>query len=68
MKKSIFNYFEKEYLPGKKNTLVKIIDESLDGKEKYGNLFPDECLDVLQNNNLSKVISMSSGINTTTSM
>jgi len=42
------NYFEKEYLPGKKNTLVKIIDESLDGKEKYGNLFPDECLDVLQ--------------------
>jgi len=50
------NYFEKEYLPGKKNTLVKIIDESLDGKEKYGNLFPDECLDVL--NNITKLISM----------
>jgi len=41
------NYFEDEYLPGKKNSLVKIIDESLDGKERYGNLFPDECLDVL---------------------
>jgi hypothetical protein len=41
------NYFDKEFHPKKKNGFVKVIDQQAEGIERFGNLFPADCLDVL---------------------
>lgn len=41
------NAFEEEFKIRKKNKFVKIIDESVKGQARYGNLFPSECTAVL---------------------
>jgi len=36
--------FEPEFVPSKQNSFVKIVDLNLSGPERYGNLFPKECV------------------------
>jgi hypothetical protein len=38
------NYFEPEYTPSTQNAFVKIVDENLNGPERYGNLVSRKCM------------------------
>jgi len=38
------NWFEKEFEPSEKNTFFKIVDENLEGKERYFGLLEQQCL------------------------
>jgi len=38
------NWFEKEFEPSEKNSFFKIVDENLEGQEKYFGLLDQQCL------------------------
>jgi hypothetical protein len=41
------NHFEEEFQVRKKNKFVKIIDETVKGTKRFGDLFPSECIPIL---------------------